>query len=31
MAGIAVRAWEFVYDLAAVGSNYQHHEPFVPS
>jgi hypothetical protein len=31
MAGSAVHAWGVVYDLSAVGSSYQHHEPFVPS
>jgi hypothetical protein len=30
-AGSAVHAWEFVYDLSAVGRNYQRHEPFVLS
>jgi hypothetical protein len=30
-ASSVVHAWEFVYDLSAVGSSYQRHEPFVPS
>jgi hypothetical protein len=29
MANIAVHAWEFVYDLSAVGGSYQLHYPFV--
>jgi hypothetical protein len=29
--GSAVHAWEFVYDLSAVGNSYLRHEPFVPN
>jgi hypothetical protein len=27
-ASVAVHAWEFVYDLSALGSSYQLHLPF---
>jgi hypothetical protein len=27
-AGVAVHAWEFVYDLSAVDGSYQFHLPF---
>jgi hypothetical protein len=30
-ANIEIHAWEFVYDLSAVGGTYQLHQPFVMS
>jgi hypothetical protein len=30
MVQSAADTWEFVYDLSAVGSNYQCQDPFVP-